>query len=319
VPAEVTPPPTPIPPFASAAPAYHLRLDGARVPLGFGCATIGAADDDAEARATLDLAYESGFRYFDAAAAYGAAESRLGGLLGSVDRSDVFVATKSGVPGGLSPTEAARAVRGSLVRSLERLQIDSVDMFLVHDVTSLETTLAPGGVLDALLAARDEGLVTYVGLGTRPHALLQRAASHGSFDAVLTFLDYSLLDRSAADLIEHAASRGVGAIVGSPLAFGLLTGGDPRATRRWEAVVRPMRDRAAALYEFCMRERVPLLALALRYPGLNPSVSLTLTAPGSRAELASTLAALRRPVGPALWQRVSDELGIPLPCTGGAP
>ncbi len=292
---------------------FHAVIGGRTLPLGFGCATIGRQADEAiqrEIQATLEQAYTHGFRFFDTSAQYGGSEFRVGAFLRHVERSSVFLATKSPVPVALSPGEAALYVRQGLHNSLERLGLSTIDLFQIHDVETLDQVLAPGGVLETLIAAREAGLIRYFGLATRFHDLLTIAAAHGAFDTILTYLDYTLLDQSAVPLIAQAARHNLGVLNGSPLSFGLLTGPDPRHNASISAEFRRQRHRASQLYDFCAKRSLSLLALALHYPLQNPDISITLTGPGSPVELQATLAACQSEITAHVWQELRSVFGI---------
>ncbi len=288
---------------------FYATLANGVFPLGIGCATIGHGSEEV-AIATLEAAYEGGLRYFDTSAQYEASEFRVGRFLRGLDDASVFVATKSPVPASLSPGEAAFYVRQSLQNSLERLGRDQIDLFQIHDVEELDQVLAPGGVLETLIEAKHAGRIRYFGLATRFHDLLEIATTHGSFDTILTYLDYTLLDQSAAPLITMAREKNVGVICGSPLAFGLLTGQDPRLDRSRHGDYRRMRGRAGKLYDFSRAHDLTLLGLALRFPMRNPDIDITLTGPATPAELKEALNACQVEISAQTWRDLRDA-GVP--------
>jgi D-threo-aldose 1-dehydrogenase len=257
---------------------------------------------------TLENAYVAGFRYYDTAELYGGSEFRVGKFLRTVPRNSVFVATKSRIPPQLTPEEAAIHVRQSLHNSLERLGVSTLDLFQIHDISTLEQVLASGGVLEVLLKAKSEGLIRYIGLATRWHDLSEIAADTPGFDTVLTYLDYNLIDQSADFLIAHAAARGIGVINATPLANGLLVGTDPRHSTETHPEVRRYRLRAIRLYDFAVSHGIPLLALALQFPNQNPGVSITLTGPADPDQLRSTIDACTVEIPPQVWEELHQLL-----------
>ena len=167
--------------------------------------------------------------------------------------------------------------------------------------------------MEALVEAREAGSIRYFGLATRFHDLLETAVLHGEFDTILTYADYTPLNPSASDLITLAAARGLGIINGSPLAFGLLTGQDPRTNAHLNGEWRLLRRRASQLFDFCQQRAVPLLAVAMQYPFQNPGINITLTGAASPEELQKTLTACQTELPPDFWQELHAELGVPLP------
>lgn len=299
--------------YREEAKEFYFQANNRRLPLGLGCAYIGEAGN-AETqklyRKTLDEAYEAGLRYYDTAELYGGSEFRVGQFLRTVDRSSLFVATKSRIPEALTPAEAAIHVYQSLRNSLERLGVSQIDLFQLHAVDTLDQILPEGGVLERLIAAREEGLIRYIGLATRWHDLSEMAAAHPEFDTVLTYLDYNLIDQTAAHLIEAAASQGVGVINGTSLANGLLVGTDPRTHTEMHTEVRRHRPLAIRLYDFCQEQKISLLALALQYPLQNPSISLTLFGPRNPQELHASLDAAQAEIAPEVWPELHRRFGL---------
>ena len=204
-------------------------------------------------------------------------------------------------------------IRQAIRNSQERLGVETIDLFQIHDVETLEQVLPSGGVVEALVEAREAGSIRYFGLATRFHDLLETAVLHGEFDTILTYADYTPLNPSASDLITLAAARGLGIINGSPLAFGLLTGQDPRTNAHLNGEWRLLRRRASQLFDFCQQRAVPLLAVAMQYPFQNPGINITLTGAASPEELQKTLTACQTELPPDFWQELHAELGVPLP------
>ena len=113
----------------------------------------------AEADRILELLLEYGVNHIDTAAMYGNAEKRIGPWM-EKHRDDFFIGTKS----------RRRSYEGAwkdLQRSLNRLQVDSIDLWQMHGLTnpvSWEKVMGPGGALEAFLEARDEGMVRFLGV-----------------------------------------------------------------------------------------------------------------------------------------------------------
>ena len=141
----------------------------------FGAAALGQVTQ-AEADRTMELFSQYGLNHIDVAASYGDAELRLAPWLKG-HRQEVFLATKTG-------ERTYGAAFEQIRRSLERLQVDHVDLIQLHnlvDASEWETALGPGGALEACIAARDEGLVRFIGVDrARPRG---RCAAPGKFGA----------------------------------------------------------------------------------------------------------------------------------------
>ena len=152
----------------------------------FGAAALGRVSQD-DADRTLDVLLQYGVNHIDVAASYGDAELRIAPWL-KRDRKQFFVATKTG------ERQGDRA-RRQLEQSLERLQVDHVDLIQLHNLVEpgeWEIAHGPGGAVEALARARDEGLVRHVGVtghGTRIAGMHLRSLERFDFASVL--LPYS--------------------------------------------------------------------------------------------------------------------------------
>ena len=154
----------------------------------FGAAALGHVDQ-ATADRTLEVLLRYGVNHIDTAASYGDAELRVAPWI-KREPGRFFVATKTGA-------RRADAAREELHRSLDRLGVDHVDLWQLHnlaDPIEWDTALSPGGVIEAAVAARKEGLVRYIGVtghGAQIAANHRRSLERFDFDSVL--LPYNFL------------------------------------------------------------------------------------------------------------------------------
>lgn len=154
----------------------------------FGAAALGSMSQE-RADAVLAEVRAAGINHIDTAASYGESELRLAPFLRD-HRAEVFLATKTGARVG----DAARA---ELERSLQRLGVDRVDLVQLHNLVEpaeWETAHGAGGAVDALVAARDEGLVAHIGVtghGIRIADMHLRSIERFDYDSVL--LPYNFL------------------------------------------------------------------------------------------------------------------------------
>ncbi len=293
-------------------------LEG-RIPYGLGCAWLGhglqgqAAHQDAQQ--TLETAYDLGFRYFDTAPVYGETEVFLGEFVPHVPRPSIFLATK--VELYLFKDDPRRVkdfVWRSLEASLRRLQTDHIDLCQIHDIENLDLVFGAELALEALLEARQQGLIRRIGMATRGHSILSAAAAHEAFDTILTYADYTPLNQSAAGLIEEAHARGKGVINANPLSH-ILKKLSLENLRGYESypLYEPLRRAAESFDDFaalCQRCNLSRLQAALHFPLRNPAIDITLTGPASAAEVLSSVQALHTPIDPLFyeeWQRLHSS------------
>lgn len=155
----------------------------------FGAASLGNVTQD-EADQSIQFALDSGINHFDTAASYGDAELRMGPWMPKI-RSQIFLATKTG---DRTRDDAARSIE----RSLERLQVDNVDLLQLHAITSfeeLDQVTAKGGALEAAVAAQEQGLVKNIGITGHGHIAPQvhlEGLRRHPFATVLTPLNFIL-------------------------------------------------------------------------------------------------------------------------------
>jgi len=163
---------------------------------GAALSTVTQADADA----TLDILFQFGINHIDTAASYGNAEQRIGPWMDR-HRQQFFLATK---------TEERTRQKGfeSLQRSLELLHTDHFDLFQLHNLSTQsewEIALGPGGVLEACIEARQQGLIRFIGVtghGTDIARLHRLALQRFEFDSVLLPYNYTMLQNPqyAADV-----------------------------------------------------------------------------------------------------------------------
>lgn len=184
------------------APFGHTGHASSRVVFG-AAAFWGVSQERADA--TLDLLAARGVNHLDTAASYGASEDRLRPWL-ATHRAEVFLATKTGERTGA-------AARAELERSLERLGVDHVDLVQLHNLVEpdeWEVAHGPGGAVEAMEQARDEGLTRFVGVtghGLRIARMHLRSLERHPFDSVLLPYSHVLLrdDGYRADVEELLA------------------------------------------------------------------------------------------------------------------
>lgn len=147
--------------------------------VGFGGILV-MNESTSEAARLVSYAIDQGINYFDVAPSYGNAETMLGPALQPY-RKEVFLACKTGER---TAVEAER----ELHESLDRLRTDHFDLYQLHAVSSEEevkTILGPGGALELLQKARDEGLIRYIGFSAHSEYAAMALLDAFGFDSIL--------------------------------------------------------------------------------------------------------------------------------------
>jgi len=156
----------------------------------FGAAALSQVTQ-AEADQTLDVLLEHGVNHIDTAASYGDAELRIGPWM-EKHRDDFFLATKT-------EKRTYDAGREEFLRSLERLRVDKVDLIQLHYLVGddeWQVAMGPGGVLEYLLEAKEEGLVDYIGVtghDVKIAEMHRRSLERYDFDSVLLPYNYLMM------------------------------------------------------------------------------------------------------------------------------
>jgi len=193
--------------------------------------TYGGSVADAAARACIDRAYELGINFFDTADVYrrGGAEEVVGRVLGQYRRESLVIGTKVYFPTGDGPNDrglSRKHISEQCHASLRRLGVDYIDLYQCHrpdSETPMEETLR---ALDDLVRA---GKVLYVGVSEWSAEQLEQAhaiADRRLLDRLISNQpQYSMLWRAIErDVIPTSERLGIGQVVWSPLAQGVLSG-----------------------------------------------------------------------------------------------
>lgn len=159
----------------------------------FGAAALGNVNQE-EADSVLETLFEYGINHIDTAASYGDSELRIGPWMKN-HRQDFFLATKTG-------ERTYDKAKESIHRSLERLQTDQLDLIQMHcliDADEWETAFGEGGALEALVEAREEGIVRFIGVTGHDWMVAKmhlRSLQRFDFDSVLLPYQYPMIRRA---------------------------------------------------------------------------------------------------------------------------
>lgn len=158
----------------------------------FGAAALGSVSQ-ADADRTLDVLLQYGVNHIDVAISYGEAERRIAPWL-RTRRDQFFLATKT-------DERTAKKAMEQLQRSLERMRVDYVDLWQLHnlvDPIQWDVALSPGGVIEAAVEAKRQGLVRAIGVtghGLQIAATHRRSLERFDFDSVLLPYNYPTMQK----------------------------------------------------------------------------------------------------------------------------
>ena len=265
---------------------------------------FGDVHDDS-AIALVHHAIELGVNHFDCARCYGDSLRKLGLALQGVAREKVIISARLCLHRVLTPLQLEHAgTADDVIRDVEDqlkiLHIDYLDALLLHDPSDMGPVLSKGGALEGALRLKDRGLVRHVGFGMRPHDFHMQALDTGAVDVMLTFSDYNLLRRSAAEpggLLEHATKHGVGVLNGFSIMRGILTGAPvAEAAERGRWTNAEDIARATAMRQWAIDREVNLLDIALQFCLAESRIHGNPLGNQNIAELEHNVAAVSKPL-----------------------
>jgi uncharacterized protein len=183
--------------------------------IGLGCVQIASSTTDYGVQ-IVQRALELGVNYLDSARGYGDSEIKVGIALKG-QREKAFISTKTGAR---TRDKAWQEIN----ESLERLRVDYVDNIHLHGLREgedLEMRLGPGGALEALIQAREQGLTRHIGCTSHTSACLLQALKRFDFEIIL--VPMNIIERDPLiELIPYCQAKGVGVTIMKPVATGLL-------------------------------------------------------------------------------------------------
>ena len=311
--------------------------------LGFGGASIGGlftAVSDEDARGVVRRAWDIGIRYFDTAPlyGYGASERRIGDELRAEPRDSFVLSTKVGrlvrSPAQIQPDDeidhqrfdgrddafyagvgpdrlvfdySADGVRRSIEESLERLNLERIDIALIHDPDD-HWQAALEGAWPGLARLRDEGVIRAIGAGMNQTTMLTRFVRETDIDVVLLAGRYTILEQGALDdLLPACAERSVGVLIAGVMNSGVLA--DPAGQARFNYTPAPpdVVERARRIAEVCARWEVPLRAAAIQFPMAHPAATSLVAGVRTVAHLDEYPAFAAVPIPAGLWDELREQ------------
>lgn len=257
--------------------------------LSFGASSLGSVfheTKEAESIKAVETALEGGINFIDVSPYYGhyKAETVLGKALKILPRDKYYLSTKVGRYGkdGVNTWDySARRATESVYESMERLNIDYIDLINVHDI-EFQAAL-PGGLqkvceetLPALVELRDKGVVGHVGITDLQLENIKYVIDNtpvGMVGSVLNFCHFCLNDDKLLDYLDYFEEKGIGVINASPLSMGLLS---KRGVPDWHPAPKLLVDACAKAAQHCAAKDYPIEKLAIQYSVSNPRIAGTL-------------------------------------------
>ena len=285
--------------------------------LSFGASSLGGVFHDireAEAIQAVFTAVENGMNLIDVSPYYGhyKAETVLGKALKEIERDRYYLSTKVGRYGenGVNTWDySAKRVTASVYESMERLNIDYIDLINVHDVEFADLNQVVEETLPALVKLREEGVVKHVGITDLQPENLKWVIEHvpaGTIESVLCFCHYSLNDEMILDYLDFFEANNIGVVNASPFSMGLLT---KRGAPAWHPAPEPLKEACRRATEHCAEKGYDIEKLAVQYSTSNPRIATTLFSSANPANVLKCIDYIKDPVDETLVKEVQEIIG----------
>ncbi|XP_050363122.1 L-galactose dehydrogenase [Argentina anserina] len=265
--------------------------------VGFGASPLGnvfGPVSDEEAIGSVREAFRRGINFFDTSPYYGGtlSEKVLGKTLKAlgVPRSEYIVSTKCGRYAEGFDFSADRVTK-SIDESLERLQLEYVDILQCHDIEFGNLDQIVNETIPALQKLKEAGKVRFIGITGLPLDVFTYVLDRvppGTVDVVLSYCHYSINDSALEDLLPYLKSKGVGVISASPLAMGLLT---ERGPPEWHPASPELKSACQAAAAYCKERGKNISKIALQYSLSNKDISSVLVGMNSVKQVEENVAA----------------------------
>jgi len=285
--------------------------------LSFGASSLGGVFHDIKEQRAIEAvntAVDNGINFIDVSPYYGyyKAETVLGKALKNIPRDKYFLSTKVGrygKDGVNSWNYSAKRVTESVYESMERLNIDYVDIINVHDIEFSDLNQVVNETLPALVELRKKGIVRHVGITDLQLENLKWVIEHvaeGTVESVLNFCHFCLCDDKLVDFLDFFEAHNIGVINASPLSMGLLT---ERGVPDWHPAPKPLVEACQKAAQHCKAKGYPIEKLAMQYSVSNPRIATTLFSSANPDNVKKNVDYVNEPVDWNLVQDVKDIIG----------
>ena len=204
---------------------------------------------------------------------------------------------------------SAKRATESVYESMERLNIDFIDLINVHDVEFADLNLVVNETLPALVELREKGVVGHVGITDLQLENLKWVIDHspsGTIESVLSFCHYCLCDDKLADFLDYFESKEIGVINASPLSMGLLS---ERGVPAWHPAPNPLVEACRKAMEHCKAKNYPIEKLAMQFSVSNPRIATTLFSTTNPENVKKNIAFIEEPIDWELVREVQEIIG----------
>lgn len=285
--------------------------------ISYGASSLGGvfhSFDEGRGIDSVFAAIDAGINFIDVSPYYGhyKAETVLGKALKQIPRDKYYLSTKVGRYGedGKNTWDySAERVTRSVYESMERLNIDFIDIINVHDVEFADLNQIVDETLPALVALKEKGVVGHVGITDLQLENLKWVIEHspkGTVESVLNFCHYCLNDDKLVDFLDFFEENGVGVINASPFSMGLLT---ERGVPEWHPAPKALVEACVKAAEHCKAKGYPIEKLAMQFSIQNDRIASTLFSTTRPENLLKNIEYINEPADEQLVKEVQEIIG----------
>lgn len=284
--------------------------------ISFGASSLGGVFHslkEEEGIEAVHTALDNGINFIDVSPYYGhlKAEIVLGKALKGVERSRYYLSTKVGRYGkdGVNLWDySARKSVESVYESLDRLNVDYIDLINVHDIEFSDLEMVCNETLPALTELKSKGVVKHVGITNLTLRHFKYVINHvpkGTVESILSFCHYCLNDDALVDYLDFFEQNDVGVINASPFSMGLLT---ERGAPAWHPAPKPLQDLCRKAAQHCKDKGKSIEQLAVSFSVSNPRIATTLFSTTRSASVLQNINWANEPMDEALFAEVRKIL-----------
>ena len=317
--------------MTSRLPTAQVGATALRVTrLGMGAAPISnlyGVVTEAQAIETIQHSFDLDIRYFDTAPHYGAgvSEKRVGLALKGIPRDQFVLQTKVGRlvrdDGSIQYDYSRDGVRRSLEESLKRLQMDRVDILLVHDPDANREKEDFKQALDeafpALIELREQGVIGALGAGMNQWQMEWEFAKHSDPNCFLLAGRYTLLEQTSLAFLDYCQKRQISIFLGGVYNSGILVTG-PIAGAKYNYADAPpaILEKTRRLKAITDRYGVPLHVAAQHFARSHPAISALIIGSVAPSEADDNRAIWDAEIPAQMWADIREaglvEAGAPM-------
>ncbi|MBS4178222.1 aldo/keto reductase [Lederbergia citrea] len=266
--------------------------------LSYGASSLGSVFRDIneeEGIKAVHTAIDMGINLIDVSPYYGLtkAENILGKALATVDRDKYYLCTKAGRYGEHEFDFSYDRIIKSAEESMKRLQVEYLDILLLHDIEFSNRAQVLEEGIPALQHLKKQGKIRYLGVSGLPLSIFEDTLNHTSLDVILSYCHYTLNDNSLETILPLLAEKQTGVMNASPLGMGLLS---QKGAPPWHPASQKIKEICRQAVMYCESQGTPVEKLAVQFSTANSLIPTTLISTANPENISKNIRWLEEPL-----------------------